>query len=208
MNSNRQAQTNQPQRSGLYIFSLFISFAVLVVVMMAIDRGFFWPLIIGSVITLAIVIIAGASIVSKIAIPFMDTRLKYLDARLEQERALWKHERETLKLQLAYTPALEEPEGGSLIDSEVEQWKPQALQLIGVTYEKMGIQSRQLMPFNKCATDRIEPFYDVDVWQGAVSWLFNHGHVTKQMKGDKCIGYYFSNGRTVADIYKRLIGDN
>lgn len=208
MNSNQQAQTNHPQRAGLYIFSLFISFAVLVVVMMAIDRGFILPLIAGSVILLAIVIVAAASIVNKVAIPFMDTRLKYLDARLEQERASWNHEREILKLQLAYRPALEEPEGGALGDSEVDQWKPQALQLIGVTYEKMGMQSKQLMPFNKCAADRIDPFYDVDVWQGATAWLFNHGHVTKQMKGDKCIGYYFSNGRTVADIYKRLIGDN
>lgn len=208
MNSNQQTRTNHPQRAGLYIFSLFISFAVLVVVMMAIDRGFILPLIAGSVILLAIVIVAAASIVNKVAIPFMDTRLKYLDARLEQERASWNHEREILKLQLAYRPALEEPEGGSRIDSESEQWKPQALQLVGVTYEKMGMQSKQLMPFNKCAADRIDPFYDVDVWQGATAWLFNHGHVTKQMKGDKCIGYYFSNGRTVADIYKRLIGDN
>lgn len=207
MNSSQQTQTNHPQRAGLYIFSLFISFAVLVVVMMAIDRGFILPLIAGSVVLLAIVIVAAASIVNKVAIPFMDTRLKYLDARLEQERALWSHERDILKLQLANRPALEEPEGGALGDSEIEQWKPQALQLIGVTYEKMGMQSKQLMPFNKCAADRIEPFYDVDVWQGATAWLFNHGHVTKQMKGDKCIGYYFSNGRTVADIYKRLIGD-
>lgn len=207
MNSSQQTQTNHPQRAGLYIFSLFISFAVLVVVMMAIDRGFILPLIAGSVILLAIVIVAAASIVNKVAIPFMDTRLKYLDARLEQERASWNHEREILKLQLSCRPALEEPEGGALGDSEVDQWKPQALQLVGVTYEKMGMQSKQLMPFNKCAADRIEPFYDVDVWQGATAWLFNHGHVTKQMKGDKCIGYYFSNGRTVADIYKRLIGD-
>lgn len=207
MNSSQQTQTNHPQRAGLYIFSLFISFAVLVVVMMAIDRGFILPLIAGSVILLAIIIVAAASIVNKVAIPFMDTRLKYLDARLEQERALWSHERDILKLQLANRPALEEPEGGALGDSEIDQWKPQALQLIGVTYEKMGMQSKQLMPFNKCAADRIDPFYDVDVWQGATAWLFNHGHVTKQMKGDKCIGYYFSNGRTVADIYKRLIGD-
>lgn len=207
MQTNQQAQTNRPQRAGLYIFSLFISFAVLVVVMMAIDRGFILPLIAGSVILLAIIIVAAASIVNKVAIPFMDTRLKYLDARLEQERASWNHEREILKLQLSYRPALEEPEGGTLGDSEVDQWKPQALQLVGVTYEKMGMQSKQLMPFNKCAADRIEPFYDVDVWQGATAWLFNHGHVTKQMKGDKCIGYYFSNGRTVADIYKRLIGE-
>lgn len=207
MNSSQQTQTNHPQRAGLYIFSLFISFAVLVVVMMAIDRGFILPLIAGSVILLAIVIVAAASIVNKVAIPFMDTRLKYLDARLEQERASWNHEREILKLQLAYRPALEEPEGGALGDSEVDQWKPQALQLVGVTYEKLGMQSKQLMPFNKCAADRIDPFYDVDVWQGATAWLFNHGHVTKQMKGDKCIGYYFSNGRTVSDIYKRLIGD-
>lgn len=208
MNSSQPTQTNHPQRAGLYIFSLFISFAVLVVVMMAIDRGFILTLIAGSVILLAIVIVAAVSIVNKVAIPFMDTRLKYLDARLEQERALWSHERDILKLQLANRPALEEPEGGALGDSEVDQWKPQALQLIGVTYEKMGMQSKQLMPFNKCAADRIDPFYDVDVWQGATAWLFNHGHVTKQMKGDKCIGYYFSNGRTVADIYKRLIGDN
>lgn len=207
MNTQQQQTKQTKQRAGLVVFAFFVSFAVMIIVMMAIDRGFLWPLIIGSVIALAIIVTAAAAIVNKVAIPFMDTRLKYLDARLGHERALWNHERETLKLQLTYNPALEEPEGGSLIDSEVEQWKPQALQLIGVTYEKLGMQSKQLLPFNKCAKDRIAPFNDVQVWEGATAWLFNRGHVTKKMQGEKCIGYYFANGRTVADIYKRLVGD-
>jgi len=143
------------------------------------------------------------------------TGLAIADKRLQSRAEDYRHIETVLKL--GYTPesyepvklqieAPAEPDGGSLQESETEQYRPLALQLVGVTHEKLGAQSKQLIPFNRCAIEKIAPFDDVNAWTNARGWLLNHGFAWKDMRGQKCMGIYFSNGQTVGDVYKRIAG--
>jgi hypothetical protein len=143
------------------------------------------------------------------------TGLAIADKRLQSRAEDYRHIETVLKL--GYTPesyepvklqieAHAEPDGGSLQESETEQYRPLALQLVGVTHEKLGSQSKQLIPFNRCAVEKIAPFDDVNAWTNARGWLLNHGFAWKDMRGQKCMGIYFSNGQTVGDVYKRITG--
>lgn len=182
---------NQTQRTGLIVFSLFLAFAVALVVLIAIDRNVIWPLIIGFVIVSVAIILAAAAIVNKVAVPFMDARLKYVDARLD-------HERRMLELQLKHAPALPKPSQAVTVIPEVEPYRNLAVQLVAFTRDLLGddatrIASREMAQHN-------DFFRGAKTWERAIDFLTAYGLVYQMVKGGRNDGTMIKQGLTARDL--------
>lgn len=201
--NNQQTQTHNPRterasppRTGLYTLAFFVAFAILLIVQQAIDKGFLLQLIIGSVVALAIVVTAATAIVNKVAIPFLDTRLKYLDANLEQQRAQWNHERDMLKLQLEHRPALPAPE----YHAEVEPYRQLARELVALTREKLGDQADRIL--SREQAESYDLFRGHKTWEHAVEFLTAYSLVYELRNGKRNEGTVINKGKTAAEVYE------
>lgn len=198
----------QPTRVLPFLASLAVIAAIALIVFAAIEAGALLALIFG-VVLLGVVAIGLAKVGVDLFSRWSDAKVRIDGARYDfiQNMAA----KGALPNDGSFVPlhrqiaAPEEPDGAVLTESETEQYRQLALELVGVTYQKCGMNTHQLIPFNKCAVDGIEPFNDVKKWTGAKNWLLNHGLAYKEMSGDKCIATLFSNGMTVGDVYKRLV---
>lgn len=184
---------NPTQRTGLIIFSLFLAFAVALVVLIAIERDVIWPLIVGFVIVAVAVITAAAAMVNKVAVPFMDARLKYVDARLA-------HERSMLELKLKYSPAL--PAAHATAERtwkpELEKWRWSAVDLIALTVDTLGRNSTKIV--SRGDAQQNEAFKGAGRFENALSFLTGNGLAYVVMRGGRQEGTNIQDGLTAGEL--------
>lgn len=186
---------SQAQRTGLIVLSLFLAFAVALVVLIAIQSDVLGWLIVGIVIVSVAIILAAAAIVNRVAVPFMDARLKYVDAHLE-------HERRILELQLKHAPALPKPVQAMTAIPEVEPYRNLAIQLVALTRDLLGEDSTRIASREKA--QEYFPFNDHKVWGRAIDFLTAHGLVYQMVAGGKSEGTMISRNRTAAELAQMI----
>lgn len=168
---------SQTQRTGLIILSLFLAFAVALVVLIAIQSGVLGWLIVGFVIVSVAIITAAAVIVNRVAVPFMDARLKYVDARLEHERRMFELKMRDDRRQIAppaQTNAPEiDPRHALLVN----------LCLLTIKSNDYGPTSKRLMSANDAQADRSGQFADRMNWDRASKYGQDIGKLYTKVGG-------------------------
>lgn len=180
----------QQQRTGLIITLLFVSFGVLLVVLVAIDKGFIGELLIGFVAVSVAVIVAATVMVKHVAVPWMETRYKYIDRRLA-------HEKQMLELKLKHSaPALPAP--AIEHHPEVEQYRSLAVSLLDITRQQFGDDSKRIA--SREMAQQFDAFKGAQTWENAVSFLSAYHLVYTLLNGKRSEGTYISDGRTAQQI--------
>lgn len=136
---------------------------------------------------------------------FTDTGLKIMDKRLDKIAEDHRHEIAKLTLELKYNRLQIEPPVGQMVTSEeVKKLSPLAIELLGVTVDKMGELSTQLLPFNKAQSESLAPFDNVKVWQAAMKYWVQNGYAKEEMDGNRSLGVFLKNGRTAIDLFNQV----
>lgn len=181
----------QQQRTGLIILALFLALSIALIVLVAIERNLIWPLIIGFVIVAVAVIIAAAAIVNKVAVPFMDARLKYVDAQLEHARLML-----DIQLRHAPPPALLRP--AMPIITEVEPFRNSAIQLVSLTRDLLGDDSTKIV--SREVAQENGYFRGTEGWKNAVKFLTAYGLVYQIVSGGRNDGTAIKHGMTAREL--------
>ena len=179
----------QTSKTSLIIFGLFLSFCVALIVLIAIDKGVILPLIIGVVIIAVALIVAAWAIVKHVAVPFMETRFKYLDVHLE-------HERRILELRLKHSaPQLPPP---TEHHPEVEPYRALAIQLVELSREQLGENADKVLSREKAENHK--PFNTHNNWSNAIAFLTAWGLVYESYLGGRNEGMLISKNRKVSEL--------
>lgn len=179
------------------IFALLVTFALLYV---TIQAG------IVAMIGLVFVFLAVGGISLIFFRGFTQTGLAIYDKRLSAEMERNRHVRAMAELELKYNRRqIEPPPGEAVTSAQVAEYFNLARELAGVTVDKLGPNSKQLLPFNRASKDKLSPFDDVGVWQNAMKWFTQNGYAAEKREGEKSLGVFLVNGRTAQEMFNRMM---
>jgi hypothetical protein len=179
------------------LFALMVTFALIYV---TIQAG------IVAMIGLVLLFLAVGGISLFFFNGFTTTGLRIMDKRLDKIREENRHGEVIAKLESGRRQfQIEPPSGESVTSAEVASFFNLARELAGVTVDKLGPNSTQLLPFNRASKEKLTPFDDVGVWQNAMKWFMQNGYAKEKREGEKSLGVFLLNGRTAEEMFNRMM---